>query len=590
MPMVPDSSGSRSEITQIPYPLLEECDGVELIAWTVNDDRELPQQFYHESLRKNETIDPFQDIIDAVHMSDQSCFSRLDPKSLLDLELHRPDSLGEEHKDYLWYAQRGLELSVDGAPNFDPAVMSHSLEAYLETIHALYPFLDVDLLKRSFQDFSSQHSPDGPMNKIPYSLPNATVLLVLALGEVIRARTHSHSLRVRGFRTNDPECGHCPVNMEAFPGAKYFTHAKRILGNHSAGATVPHAQAAILAALYLNQFGRVLDSWHWISMACRIVLVNIRSEHENGPLYRSYYKDGQTVEDSQERYNLNSLICTYWTCRLLESDCLDVLSLLPPSGLMEIENVTYPLDKRSSTEPDKQSTFYSSLIFLRRFLGDARTQHYSVSRRKSLTRSLWRTASAHISLLEQWRFTLPESLRWKDSDMPSTSLDDACLRAEYYSGLCMEMCPYLRAAIDITNEHVQSGEVTDQIEVFKNASQCIESAVRSMCAFDRVCDIDANHFTHLGGRRLIGPNLVRTLHAQAKTTLLLIAVYSSNIMPRLQTPFLDKSDYLGRYVQRTMTVLKALSQYSPILEVDIEILREAHQASMTREHANVSRG
>jgi hypothetical protein len=57
----------------------------------------------------------------------------------------------------------------------------------------------------------------------------------------------------------------------------YYSYATDILGNHHGGLTIAHAQAFILAALYISQFARVLESWSWINSACRITIVLLKA-------------------------------------------------------------------------------------------------------------------------------------------------------------------------------------------------------------------------------------------------------------------------------------------------------------------------
>ncbi|RYN68285.1 hypothetical protein AA0119_g13708, partial [Alternaria tenuissima] len=102
-------------------------------------------------------------------------------------------------------------LGADGRPDFRRHVMFDLLRSYMETMHIFHPFMNENRLRRMFNDFSDQYSPDAkPLNahspapvhrvkrkrsesnleglpsgrgEIERSLRNAIVLLVLALGK-----------------------------------------------------------------------------------------------------------------------------------------------------------------------------------------------------------------------------------------------------------------------------------------------------------------------------------------------------------------------------------------------------------------------
>jgi hypothetical protein len=75
-------------------------------------------------------------------------------------------------------------------------------------------------------------------------------------------------------------------NLDVIPGLAYFAPASLILGNQHAGNEIQHAQAYLLAGLYMGQLGRVLDSWNYIYTASRIVVVLLRTRFVNRHSYR----------------------------------------------------------------------------------------------------------------------------------------------------------------------------------------------------------------------------------------------------------------------------------------------------------------
>lgn len=215
-------------------------------------------------------------------------------------------------------------LGPDGRPDFRSQVMDKLHESYMKHMHSLHPFLNPSKLQRMIREFKEQYSPDGrrdmaaspaahqlnpgvkrkrsssafgdpysPRGAIERSLRNAIVLLVLALGKVCSYKhrplpapesdKNTHSTGAWGsfshpnasFTSNASEDGR-PRNIDYLPGMAYFSYATDIIGNQQGGHTVGHAQANILAALYIGQYARVLESWSWIHSACRITMVLIK--------------------------------------------------------------------------------------------------------------------------------------------------------------------------------------------------------------------------------------------------------------------------------------------------------------------------
>jgi hypothetical protein len=222
-------------------------------------------------------------------------------------------------------------LGPDGRFDLRAAVLRDLLQSYHEHIHCLHPFLSPNVLRRMVEDFIAVYSPESRMAKtmspasverlnpgvkrkrstsgladghgtveevaqgrIERSLRNAIILLVLALGKVCRhlsplpapqpdrnpmasenmSRDSPHSAN-NSFSSNNSD--NTRRNIDALPGMAYFSIATDILGNQQGGNTVVHAQANLLAALYLSQFARVLESWSWINNACRMCLVLVKA-------------------------------------------------------------------------------------------------------------------------------------------------------------------------------------------------------------------------------------------------------------------------------------------------------------------------
>tara|TARA_R110002003_G_scaffold63_13_gene5880 strand:- start:2819 stop:4255 length:1437 start_codon:yes stop_codon:yes gene_type:complete len=219
-------------------------------------------------------------------------------------------------------------LGPDGRPDFRSSVLRQLHLSYMQNMHTFHPFLNPSKLQRMFREFEEQYSPDAkatngaspaahqlnpgikrkrsssafgepysPRGAIERSLRNAIVLLVLALGKVCSHKdgvlphpqsdkgphasgawgSFSHSSYPNGSFNSDTSDDSRPRNIDLLPGMAYFSYATDILGNQQGGHTVGHAQAMILAALYINQFARVLESWSWINSACRVIVVLIKA-------------------------------------------------------------------------------------------------------------------------------------------------------------------------------------------------------------------------------------------------------------------------------------------------------------------------
>jgi hypothetical protein len=139
---------------------------------------------------------------------------------------------------------------------------------YVASIHKHHPLLELSKLRRMIQQFSDSYSPvecgdhnteleDG-YKSIEYSLSNAVVLLVLALGKICGDREIQP-------RSKDPE-----VVDTTSSGSEYFLHAERILV--TTGMTVQCVQAMVLAGLFENQRCRFSEGSAWINRACNTLV------------------------------------------------------------------------------------------------------------------------------------------------------------------------------------------------------------------------------------------------------------------------------------------------------------------------------
>jgi len=136
-------------------------------------------------------------------------------------------------------------------------------------------------------------------------------------------------------------------NLDVIPGLAYFAPASLILGNQHAGNEIQHAQAYLLAGLYMGQLGRVLDSWNYIYTASRIVVVLLRTKFvkctflQRRLLTLSRHYDDLKVKGEDKPPPMNDVLTTvstlYWSTLQLERfanvPCLLIYSLISRSDI-----------------------------------------------------------------------------------------------------------------------------------------------------------------------------------------------------------------------------------------------------------------
>ena len=120
----------------------------------------------------------------------------------------------------------------------------------------------------------------------------------------------------------------------------------------------------------------------------------------------------------------------------------------------------------------------------------------------------------------------------------------------------------------------------DQHKIIKIACQCINAAIRSTIAFDRVGEEPGSQYQYFQPtrkKRLIVTNIFGTLHAQFGNMLVLASVYKSKLYPLLPSDtWLTKAN-LAALFKRTIAVISDVAQNSPILRMDLEILKNVQR-------------
>lgn len=151
---------------------------------------------------------------------------------------------------------------------------------------------------------------------------------------------------------------------------------------------------------------------------------------------------------------------------------------------------------------------------------------------------------AHVHSLQDWRQVLPPALVWNDDDPPAIDINVARLRAKYYGSIYVNLRPYLHIAnqfIDFpptgagearTSHHDSLAPTSgssnghahllvdlsdDQNSIVKVAAMCINAAIQSTIAFDRVGAAPESTYNKFDAsartRRLVVTNIFGTMHA-----------------------------------------------------------------------------
>ncbi|KAF2793384.1 hypothetical protein K505DRAFT_244525 [Melanomma pulvis-pyrius CBS 109.77] len=505
--------------------------------------------------------------------------------------------------------QESVGLGSDGKADFRLSTLNSLRKSYQKHIHILHPILDLNELEDMIDSFGKTYGPNAKASytmsydrdsvahklsrgSIERSIGNAIVLLVLALGTVSEHKGNLPS-PIESSSYSEAYDTHSR-NIDILPGFIYFAHATDILGHQQSGNTVAHVQAMILAALYLAQLGRVMESWNWISNACRATLVLLHAYYPRiNRQMKDQQIDGRPVIPEKDPHQLNILSIVYWSCLSLETDILAEWSKLPASMVS-----TYQGDVKSpwavfehafhipaTTDDDPPGTalsIFSNLADLRVLLNGAHNDLYKPLGEES-TAAILKKSDSLTQLLREWRNALDPSLAWNDEDPPSTDVNTARLRAKMYGAKYVILRPYLYETIKKYENLYTFKEQMQHPELIEASKDCILSAIQSTIAFDRVGADPASpyeNYVSTRTRRLILTNVVGTLHAQFGNMVVLAAAWISPLMNHLPRGTLD-NEAMSLLFYRTMNILSEMAPNSPILQVDYDILSEIkHQLQL----------
>jgi hypothetical protein len=205
----------------------------------------------------------------------------------------------------------------------------------------------------------------------------------------------------------------------------------------------------------------------------------------------------------------------------------------------------------------------------------------------------------HLLALQNWKETVPANLAWDDSAVPSTNRNIACMRAKYYKALYMILRPCLQAAIAMDWSPTDRGFQCDpstyidkrievqmikpnsnQAKILEYACICINAAIRSTIAFDRVGAPENSPYARYEStrtQRLVLTNIVGTMHAQFGNVLVLAEVYQSKMYQHLPHDILLTHSSLTALFERTISALEEIAPNSPTLRMDLGILQNARK-------------
>ncbi|KAH1323326.1 hypothetical protein KXX47_000814 [Aspergillus fumigatus] len=442
-------------------------------------------------------------------------------------------------------------------------------------------------------------------------------------------------------------------NVDVIPGLSYYAYATQILGGLQGANGLLHVQAALLAGLYAGQLAHPFQSHGWIYQAARACQVLIRSKRYD------QMQDGPT----KDLYDF-----AYWTCLQLESDILAELDL-PASGISRAESriglpkgrFTLALPNEICAPSTMMMFFYSAQIHLRKVLNRVHTDLYKVERQQgsnnanpgSATNAAGSASAVNAAIaaitsnpssnttatssssnnrwtsnvqeilsmnLELWRNSLPDVMKWKDTDPPSNDINVARMRAKYYGARYIIHRPLLyhalhfaglpnpnptAASVESPAGSILSGSKSQQVSPSMSHSQrasnmarlssdmgmaahsappsfqggsmgtiayrdlppklrrackvCIDSAILSTEAFDGI-----------EGRPIV-TNIFGTAHAQFGNMLVLSATYMSSLSELVDRNVLEK------LLKRTIKFLLQSRYISPSLRADARILTEIYE-------------
>ncbi|KAJ5663586.1 hypothetical protein N7507_004317 [Penicillium longicatenatum] len=446
---------------------------------------------------------------------------------------------------------------------------------------------------------------------IPPSYTNTAQSAASSFSSTAGKDTTGINLSRRHISTSQNEYGKVK-NLQVIPGLALYGYATQILGPLQGGVELEHVHAGLLAGLYAGQLAHPFQSHGWISQAARACQVLVRQRRYER-LEEGHVKD---------MYNFAYWTCLQLESDLLAELDIPASGISRSEGRITIPKGKHTMVPGGIMSPDPMLMFfYSAQIHLRKVLNRVHTDLYKVEKadEKRWSSSVQKALSVNLDL---WRTSLPDSMTWSDSDPPATEINTARMRAKYYGARYIIHRPLLyhalhygqhgarvdgrrvEASVDSptssanTSSQQMSPSITqnpraqpmarimsdmtstpnDASKYFPNGllkptvkyrdlppqlrqacKACIESAIQSTQAFDRIED------------RLVVTNIFGTAHAQFGNMLVLSATYKSSLSDLVDASLLE------RLLRRTIHFLLRSQHISPTLRADARILTEIYE-------------
>lgn len=309
---------------------------------------------------------------------------------------------------------------------------------------------------RSFSPFKAQDPHNGASSRMPGQLAPPRFAKSAFLGSQDQSQL--------------PGVHHAPwltTQQQSIPGMPFYDKACEILDMDAQNDQLVHAQAFLLAGMYMGQLTYIEDSMHWYAKA-GIVTQSLMGRHHLYSDCRSSLGENLRQRFMKSQSNIktslhNLIVFASWTCLQLETN-LPADSHVPSRNMKEVQHlIPMPLGQanthheislsfeaiRVAEAPERALLHFTARSFLRRRLNMIRRQLFGASyidRSVSWTQT---TILNHAAVLEQWRRELPDFMDWRDEGPPSPDVLTAGLQAEYWGAICTINRPFLDYALHI---------------------------------------------------------------------------------------------------------------------------------------------
>jgi hypothetical protein len=383
-------------------------------------------------------------------------------------------------------------------------------------------------------------------------------------------------------------------NMEIIPGLDYFSLATDILGNQSAGSTMRHVHAHILAGLYYGQLGRVMESYGHIKDASYALLLIMRpSLHRLAKLQqeRPFYRGA--VQSHRD----NQMIFAFWSCLQLESDIIAELPL-PQSSILQYEHqMPYPNVDLAMAKDGSRNGFssevlmsYTTQLYLRRTLNEIHQKLYNPELEtpaegvSGLPSRPHPTSTVYQYLIDQLQLEFVPSMFKFDPEDPKPASDilGARLRAKYWGAQNITLRPFIRQIMQFNFERSRNARNSPAPISGGFSSDFTAPAIGPEAKSDKdIDDIIIDHaqkgiwaliqstrsFHGLKDERFVITNVFGTAHAQWGNLLVLAAAYKDPTLNKYIREA-DLQDLFGK----TIKFLRTVAHQSSSLAIDMRIL------------------